>query len=74
MALYTRFLVTGTGVAANPSGPFVYAGTISVTENNPPATVFVFSIDPAVDALAPIRKTAIPGSALVGVGLITLTH
>lgn len=58
------------GVAADPSGPFVYAGTIAVTNNSPPATVFVLSIDPATGALTPIRQTTIPDSSKVGVGFI----
>jgi len=54
-------------VAANPSGPFVYAGTV-------PSTVSVFSIDQATGALAPITQTAVPVSIQVSVSLIALTH
>ena len=46
-------------VAADPSGPYVYAGTALQTANNP-ATVFVLSIDQATGALASIGETTIP--------------
>jgi 6-phosphogluconolactonase (cycloisomerase 2 family) len=58
-------------VAADPSGPFIYAGTVST---NTPATVFVLSIDQATGALAPISETPIPDSTKVGVSFIALTH
>src|SRR6266853_1436767 len=46
-------------VAADPSGPYVYAGTALETANTP-ATVFVLSMDQATGALAPIGETTIP--------------
>jgi DNA-binding beta-propeller fold protein YncE len=58
-------------VAADPSGPYVYAGT-ALGPANTPATVFVFSIDQATGALDPIGKTTIPGK--LGVSFIALTH
>jgi 6-phosphogluconolactonase len=59
------------GVAADPSKPFVYAGTIS-TSTNTPAALFVLSIDQTTGALTPIGQTAFPNA--YGVGFIALTH
>jgi hypothetical protein len=58
-------------VAADPSGPYVYAGTALETANTP-ATVFVLSMDQATGALAPIGETTIPSK--LGVSFIALTH
>jgi len=60
---------TYVSVAADPSGPYVYAGTAS---SNNPATVFVLSIDQATGALASVGETSIPGR--LGVSFIALTH
>jgi 6-phosphogluconolactonase len=59
------------GVAADPSKPFVYAGTSS-TSTNTPAALFVLSIDQTTGALTPIGETAFPN--IYAVGLIALTH
>jgi 6-phosphogluconolactonase len=58
-------------VAADPSGPYVYAGTALETANTP-ATVVVLSMDQATGALAPIGETTIPDK--LGVSFIALTH
>jgi 6-phosphogluconolactonase (cycloisomerase 2 family) len=58
-------------VAADPSGPHVYAGTAPETADTP-ATVFVLSIDQATGALDPIGETTIPDK--LGVSFIALTH
>lgn len=58
-------------VAADPSEPYVYAGTAPGPANTP-ATIFVFSIDQATGALDPIGRTTIPNK--VGVAFIALTH
>jgi 6-phosphogluconolactonase len=52
-------------VAADPLGPYVYAG-------NNPATVFVLSIDQATGALASIGETSITDK--LGVSFIALAH
>lgn len=57
-------------VAADPSGPYVYAGT-SFTANNA-AIVFALSIDQATGALASVGQTTIPDR--LGVSFIALTH
>jgi len=58
-------------VAADPSGPYFYAGTALETENSR-ATVFVLSIDQATGALSSIGETTIPDK--LGVSFIALTH
>jgi 6-phosphogluconolactonase len=58
-------------VAADPSGPYVYAGTGLQTANNP-AIVFALSIDQATGALASVGQTTIPDK--LGVSFIALTH
>lgn len=58
-------------VAADPSGPYVYAGTALQTPNNP-AVVFVLSIDQATGALASVGQTTIPEK--LGVSFLALTH
>jgi 6-phosphogluconolactonase len=58
-------------VAADTSGPYVYAGTVSQTANNP-ATVFVLSIDQATGALASLGETTIPDK--LGVSFLAVTH
>jgi len=58
-------------VAADPSGPYVYAGTALETANTP-ATVSVLSMDQAAGALALIGETTIPSK--LGVSFIALTH
>jgi 6-phosphogluconolactonase (cycloisomerase 2 family) len=58
-------------VAADPSGPYVYAGSALETANTP-ATVSVLSMDQATGALALIGETTIPSK--LGVSVIALTH
>jgi 6-phosphogluconolactonase len=58
-------------VAADPSGPYVYAGSALQSENAP-ATVSVLSVDQATGALAFIGETTIPDK--LGVSFIALTH
>src|SRR5262249_1098160 len=55
-------------VAADPAGPYFYAGS-ALQSVNPPATVFVFSIDESTV----IGGTSIPDQKL-GVASIALTH
>ena len=58
------------GVAADPSGPFVYTGTQFVT----PTSVFALSIDQTTGALAIIGQTAIPDSTKIAVGQMAPTR
>ena len=58
-------------LAADPSGPYVYAGSALETANNA-AIVFVLSIDQATGALASVGQTTIPDK--LGVSFIALTH
>jgi 6-phosphogluconolactonase len=58
-------------VAADASGPYVYAGTSLETANSP-AIAFVLSIDQATGALASIGETTIPDK--LGVSFLALTH
>jgi 6-phosphogluconolactonase (cycloisomerase 2 family) len=58
-------------LAADPSGPYVYAGTGLQTANSP-AIVFAISIDQATGALASVGQTTIPDK--LGVSFIALTH
>ena len=59
-------------VVADPSGPYVYAGTALQNENTS-ATVFALSIDQTTGALASIGQT-VPDSTKLGVSFIALTH
>ena len=58
-------------VAADSSGPYVYAGTALQTANNP-AVVFALSIDQATGALTSVGQTTIPDK--LGVAFLALTH
>jgi hypothetical protein len=49
-------------VAADPSGPYVYIGTVGV---------LVLSMDQATGALTPVGEATLPGRA---VSFIALTH
>ena len=58
-------------VAADPSAPYVYAGSALQSENTP-ATVSALSVDQTTGALGLIGQTTIPGK--LGVSFIALTH
>jgi len=58
-------------VAADPSGPYVYAGNSGLTAQ---AAVFVLSIDQATGALTSIGQSNIPDKDRFGVAFIALTH
>jgi 6-phosphogluconolactonase (cycloisomerase 2 family) len=57
-------------VVADPSGPFVYAGTLGTGA----AHVFAFSIDPATGALTPIMNTGFPDSTKINTTSMAVTH
>jgi len=58
-------------LAAEPSGPYVYAGT-GLQSANTPASVVMFSIDQTSGALTSVAETSIAGK--LGVSFIALTH
>lgn len=59
------------GIAADPSGPFVYAG--SQSDTGPPGVV-VLSVDQTVGALAPVGQAMVPDSSKIGLDFIAVTH